>query len=762
MAERMLPIQPGCRPRVLLGGVSGSGMIGLARMGLQSGWSVCGCDRLCSPEVQALQGAGLQYFHEHQFPADLQVDLVVCSSALGSDHPVRVQARNKQIPVLRRAEWCARLLEDREIILVTGTHGKTTTSVLLAHALRKSGRDVSFYIGAEVPLFGTSAHLGTDRLAVVEGDESDGSFHAFSPSHLMILNVEADHLDHYQSEECIREAFLEMIKKTSGGCVLCQDDLFLSTCEPDRRAWWTYGLGENSRVRGTCLRTEPGQFGLSMEVEIEGKKIGTVKTALPGVHQCCNLTGVLAMGQALGEKVDEWLTFFEDVKGPQRRFDIRAANRFGTVMEDYAHHPTEIRVTLEAARSQCQGRLVVVFQPHRYSRTRLLGKAFAEALKLGDCLHLVPVYGAGEAEESGVYEEFAREVKLKNPNTRSHESMDSALRWLRTEWKAEDYVAVLGAGDISILADRLGSELNQAEDIAQLCGNGAQVRLYESLARHTTLRVGGPADVWVSPGDFASLAKILNYAKTRRIPVMALGRGSNLLVKDGGIRGLCVHLQGESFNRICWEGMEVTAGAGVRLKELVGQARKRGVGNFEFMEGIPGTVGGALRMNAGAMQSWMFDVLKSVEVMDMSGNRKKWDKAEISFGYRNVPVLADKIVLQAVFVGEESSPEAIKMKIRQYSEKRWSSQPAKPSAGCTFKNPEGIPAGKLIDEMGLKGKKIGGASVSSVHANFIVNDKGATAEDVLKLLQEIQNEVRQKRGIQLEPEVIICGESLYE
>jgi UDP-N-acetylenolpyruvoylglucosamine reductase len=213
------------------------------------------------------------------------------------------------------------------------------------------------------------------------------------------------------------------------------------------------------------------------------------------------------------------------------------------------------------------------------------------------------------------------------------------------------------------------------------------------------------------------------------------------------------------FSRIEADGERLRCGAGARLKQVAVEARRLGLGGFEFLEGIPGSIGGALRMNAGAMGGAMFDVVESVQFMDRSGRTHERKAGEISFTYRSCPLFKDHIALGATLRGRPAPREAIAEKMSVCSQKRWTSQPAAPSAGCIFKNPATISAGKLIDELGLKGTRYGGALVSDVHGNFIVNDGTATAQDVLNLIDLIKLRVRTARGIELETEVEILGEN---
>jgi UDP-N-acetylenolpyruvoylglucosamine reductase len=237
-----------------------------------------------------------------------------------------------------------------------------------------------------------------------------------------------------------------------------------------------------------------------------------------------------------------------------------------------------------------------------------------------------------------------------------------------------------------------------------------------------------------------------------------LGRGSNLLVKDKGYRGVVISLARPPFTAIEVAGEHVNCGAGARLKDVAVAAKASSLEGLEFLEGIPGTLGGALRMNAGAMGGEIFKMVEMVRVMDLSGRQHQLGPADLQPSYRSCGFLKTHIALGALLHAVPGMRSSIEARMNEYSRRRWSSQPAAPSAGCIFKNPPTIPAGKLIDELGLKGTRVGGARVSLEHGNFIVNDGQATAEDILNLIAMIRDRARKDRGIELEPEVQVVGE----
>ena len=281
----------------------------------------------------------------------------------------------------------------------------------------------------------------------------------------------------------------------------------------------------------------------------------------------------------------------------------------------------------------------------------------------------------------------------------------------------------------------------------------------EPLGRKTTLGVGGPARFYSEPASTDDLRVLLRAADRHLIRVLVLGRGSNVLVPDEGVDALVLRLQHPFWRRIdvAADG-RMRAGAGVRLRKLCGEACLRGLAGLEFLEGIPGTVGGALRMNAGAMGGWFFDLVEEVRIMAWNGNARVCRRDELHYGYRLCRELLDAIGLEVVLAppGREAA-EQIRRRLVEFQERRSGTQPKDSSAGCVFKNPDGDFAGRLIDELGLKGARVGDAEVSTLHGNFIVNRGEATATDVIELVRHLRSEVRQRKNLELEPEVLLFG-----
>ena len=278
-----------------------------------------------------------------------------------------------------------------------------------------------------------------------------------------------------------------------------------------------------------------------------------------------------------------------------------------------------------------------------------------------------------------------------------------------------------------------------------------------AIGEFTTLRTGGRADWFVEPNSQRDLAALMKVCFEYGLPVTVLGLGSNFLVVDSGVRGLTVRLNNKQFTCIETNGDLIRCGAGARMKKVAAEAKSNCLSRMEFLEGIPGTIGGGLRMNAGAWGSEIFQLVENISYMDMGGNVFEIGVREVDFSYRSCLLLQNNIALEVTLLGQPDRLESIADRMASFSQKRWNAQPKARSAGCIFKNPDLVPAGQLIDELGLKGVTEGGAMVSEEHGNFIVNKGGATAGDFLKLIERIRQRVYDERGVDLKTEVQIIG-----
>jgi len=745
--------------RIHLVGVAGSGMSGLAGLLIELGHAVSGSDKVTTTETERLQRLGLRFHDQHRPEHADAADLVVFSSAIKSDNPILVASRDSGKPVVRRAEALAAIMRAKRGIVIAGMHGKTTTSAMTAHVLREGGLHPSHYVGAEIPLLGTNAHWDwRGEYFVAEGDESDGTLRCFHPEQSLILNIEEEHLDFYADLAAIEKVFEQLIDQTSGTVFYNADDPNAARLCAKRKGAVSYGFSEEAHYRG--IDVELRDFGSVFCVDRCGGKLGEAILNVPGEHNVHNALGVIALASELGipfEKIAASLRKFEHAR---RRFEIKYESDRFLLIDDYAHHPTEIRATLKTARAMGRKRVLAMFQPHRYSRTKALCREFGSAFDEADRVVVTDVYPASEPPIPGISGQTIVDEMVK----RGHRGASYQPRFERVHCDignaldVGDFVLSLGAGNIHEQLSILAADLVIAEKLKAVVGEEGDVRLYEPLSKHTTLRVGGPAQFWVEPRNEKAFADLIRFCRDENLPLFAMGRGSNLLVRDGGIRGVVVHPRGGDFDKIQVNSSEITAGAGVKLREIAYAARASNLGGLEWMEGIPGAVGGALRMNAGAMGAQTFESVTRIRYLDAEGNPHVKDRDELEVFYRRFPLLENNFAISATFRTQPAERAAIDSRLRESQEKRRTTQPIAKSAGCIFKNPAGIPAGRLVDELGLKNSRVGNARVSEVHGNFIVNDGGATAAEMLQLIDKIQSAARAVRGIELETEVEIVGE----
>lgn len=747
--------------RVHLIGVAGSGMSGLASLLLGLGHRVSGSDKVTSRETSRLEKMGLAFSSPHSAEAVAGTDLVIYSSAIKPGNASYDEALRLGIPLLRRAEALAAIMRGKKGIVVAGTHGKTTTSSLSAHVLRVGGKAPSHYVGAEIPILGTNANWEEKgEWFVAEGDESDGTLVNFHPEHAILLNVEAEHLDFYEGIDEICAVFGQYCDQTSGKIIYCGEDANARRICQGRPNAICYGWSHDHDLSASDLA--PRGAGTEFTVRRRGEEIGRVFLGIPGRHNVLNSLAAIALALETGvafDRIDEALGSF---RGAKRRFELKRNSDRVTIVDDYGHHPSEIAATIQTARSQHAGRLVVAFQPHRYTRTQLLREEFGSCFAGVDELWVSDVYAASEPPIPGVSGQTIVDAVLENGEVETvsfHPDLSTLHLAIGQRLEPGDWLITLGAGNIHEVGTRLARDLATLDRLREVLAEADGVlKLYEPMRRHTTMKVGGPAQFWIEPTTVEGLARVVKHCAESGIPLRVVGRGSNLLVRDGGIPGVVMNPVRGEFGEICVEGNTIRAGVGVKYKALAAAAQSAGLGDFEWMEGIPGNVGGSLRMNAGAMGRETFEQVVSVVMVDAQGAVFEKPVGEIRHYYRHVPELAHNVAVSAVFRGTPASDDQIAARLNASKDKRKQSQPVAASAGCVFKNPGLIGAGQLVDEMGLKNTAKGSARVSEVHGNFIVNEGGATAKDVLDLIAEIKAVALRERGIELETEVQIIGQ----
>ncbi len=758
--------------RIHLVGISGFGMAGLACLLQKRGFDVSGCDIQPGIMGEWLNGVGINPVVGHSPDhLDDHVDWMIRSAAVPETASEIAAALEKGIPVFRRGEVLPALLMGAHSVAVAGTHGKTSVSSFIAQMLTKLGRAPSFCIGGETRnLGGVAGHGGTDATMVVEADESDGTVALYVPDIAVLTNIEYDHMEQFSSASEFRECFASLIANTKQRVVYCVDDPGAASLCRDSSKALSYGFSESAVVRGAVIE-EDGE-SVSFDVSIEGSEEERITLAIPGRHNVLNVLAAIAVGYELGIDLASMVPVLGALELPDRRFDV-VVNAGGVrVISDYAHHPTEIRALISTAVQGMTGRLLAVFQPHRYTRTKALGCDFPVSFKGVDQLVLLPVYSASEEPIQGgtvwdLYSHFRDGIEGSGIDCYLSSSLEQAWDYFREELEEGDTLLVVGAGDVERIAGWAGAEIADCKSrmnclksdrvkalTTQQFSNATTISFNEPMARRTTFGLGGTADAWVEIANEDDLALIIRWCEQHRIPFNLVGAGSNLLVSDLGLRGVTVRLSMEGFCGIREKDGLVVAGAGARIRKLMESLEVQGKRGLEFLEGIPGTVGGAVRMNAGAWGGEIGTAVKWVRGIDMHGRTRTLEAGALDFSYRACPALRDLVVLEVGFSLLAGDCDSIAGLRSEYAVRRdW--MRGLRCAGSVFRNPEGRSAGQLIDELDLKGKAVGGARISEQHANVIDVGKDATASDVMCLIELTRRAVKDERGIDLEEEIVI-------
>lgn len=444
--------------RVHFIGIGGSGMSGLARIAISHGIKVTGSDNSDSSVLVALRALGAGIFIGHKAEHINGADLIVYSNAIKNNNPEREAGHKTGIPEITRATALSILMSESISIAVAGTHGKTTTSSMATVALQSAGADPSFAIGGILKSSGSNAHRGSGKYFVAEADESDGSFVAYHPHAAIITNVEWDHVDHFKNEAQVFDVFKDFVQTITGFLVYCADDEGARNIAATAKIKTIgYGKSESAALRVDQIQLNAGSS--SARVLWNGAKIGMLEISVPGEHNVLNAAAVLAVGLELGLPASSLLDGLIKFHGAGRRFELKGSVNGIRIIDDYGHHPTEIKVTLEAARRYAGGgKLLVIFQPHRYSRTKVFTKEFAESLSMADTVWMLEIYAASEQPITGVTS--ANIVKLMK-NATFEPNFMTVTEEVAKVANPGDVIITLGAGDVSSLGTLILEELHK-------------------------------------------------------------------------------------------------------------------------------------------------------------------------------------------------------------------------------------------------------------------------------------------------------------
>ena len=433
-------------------GIGGSGMNGIAMIMLELGYKVTGSDLRPSAVTERLESLGVTCYDGHAKENLGDADLVVASTAIPPNNVELIEARRRELPVVHRGEMLARLMCRQKGIAIAGSHGKTTTTAMIALVLEKNRMDSTIIIGGELTEIGGNAKLGRGEYLVAEADESDGSFLKMDPFIEVITNIDDDHLDYYKNVENIEDAFRQFMAKVpaNGVAIVCLDDNRMRKLIVDyQRPYLSYAL-DNSEADYTMKNMRLNRQVTAGDVYYRKELLGRLELSVPGRHNLSNALAAVAVGRYVGLPFEGIAAALKKFNGAGRRFQLMGEINGIKVIDDYAHHPSEIKATLKAARQLKNGRVVSIFQPHRYSRTSILSERFGEVFSDADIIVISDIYSAGERPIEGV---SAQKIVSAIQNNGGHEVIYMPSRQEIVDYLVEivgpgDMVLTLGAGDI--------------------------------------------------------------------------------------------------------------------------------------------------------------------------------------------------------------------------------------------------------------------------------------------------------------------------
>jgi UDP-N-acetylmuramate--L-alanine ligase/UDP-N-acetylenolpyruvoylglucosamine reductase len=752
-------------------GICGVGMAGLAYLLARRGWRVSGCDAHArSALAEWLRAAGVPVMEGHD-PSHLsacpELARVIVTPAVSSVEPEQVAAHERGLPVYRRGEVLAALMSQGRGVAVCGAHGKTTTACFTTRLLQELGASPGWCIGGATRRLGGVAGGGGGALLVAEADESDGTLALYHPAVTVLTNIDLDHLEHFDGEAALCECFRKALVQTREGVALCCDNA---------RAWQVaqsasvsvpvlgFGFSDAAALRAVGVTVDA--VSVSFEIVYLERTFGRVTLGVSGRHNVLNALGAAAAALLLGYAPE---TVFAAMAAacdelPGRRFEAVANVPGIRFIADYAHHPTELQAAVEMARVQRPERLIAVFQPHRYTRTLALGPAFPAAFAAADEVILLPVYAASEDPLEGgdicdLYAHFRS--ALPALAVRLARSREEAWHYLRQTLRPGDLLLIAGAGDVIELVHLIREDVARGwperkdpdgfEDALRQVA-GARVEAFGPLAGWSYFGAGGWARWRVEVADEAALAGVLRVCGTSGVTWRMTGAGANAWFSDLGEPGCVIRLAEGAFKGLAVRGEEVEVGCGWRGPALLDALELAGLSGLEFLDSVPGSVGGWLAMNAGAHGGEIASHVLWIRCLNPDGKISILTTHDCGFAYRQCAGLEGRVALACGLRLTRSDTQSVHALRKQVRAKRIPLAGLR-TAGSVFRNPAGDSAGRLLDLAGCKGLRIGGARVTDFHANIVAVDGAVTASDVLALVMKLRNRVAHGCRVMLTPEI---------
>lgn len=748
-------------------GIGGTGMSPIAVVLKEQGFNVRGSDQSASAMVERLRSLGIPVTVGQRAENVDGADLILYSSAVHADNPEFAAAKRLGIPTQKRAEFLVDLLENRNVIAVAGTHGKTTTTSMIASALSEIGAKPGFIIGSTPKNLGTNARNGASADFVIEADEYDRMFHGLRPALAILTLVEPDHPDCFPTEETYYEAFREFIRRCEPGAIVLiqsgdavQPELVRASGADVRMMRYGFKDDDDFRVENARPIVNGG-FAFDFVVAETGVR-EAVQLSVPGIHNVLNAAAALAAVSLRGQDLNAAASTLSKFVGSARRFEKSAESEGITIIDDYAHHPTEIRATLSAARNAFAGRRIwALWQPHTYSRTQQLLASFIRAFDEADRILVAPIYASRETDNGFGNSDLKEAFRDVRPDAIFADTNEDAIKILTAGLTSGDVVVTLSAGDANQFGPAaLNRRIDQARS-ADADNLRARIIRDQAIAMISNLRVGGSATETLVVRTIDELRMAVIAARNEGIPFKVVGGLSNILFPDSGFDGRLIVNQSDEIRLHETESgsVRVTVASGTPLNELVRVTIAYHLSGLEWATRIPGSVGGAIYGNAGAYGAEIKDSLRSVTILSPKNEVVTLQKAEVSFVYRASGFKTGDIsgtILSAEFELFTGNPDEIEDRAAEIWAKREKFNfKNQGSLGSVFRNPSGDYAGRLITEAGLRNAVEGGAAVSDFHGNIFVTNPGATSADFLRLVNRVHDQVLVDFGVDLRTEIEI-------
>lgn len=779
-------------------GIGGISMSGLARILHAWGYTVSGSDRQASVVTEHLESLGIRIQIGHDqtdLAGDADVVVVTPRAIPGAPEEIRAAVANGA-QIVRRGQLLGMLANARTSVAVAGSHGKSSTSGMMSSALTELGLDPSYSVGATVSSTGLSADSGAGAHMIVEADEFDRALLWLTPDVGVVTTISFDHPDHFADQDAYDRAFVEFaLQVRPGGTLLtssddpgCQRLLATLRSQESRPGFSVQTFGQGQDADWTYRRLDDrwaisGPDGVEHQLDLKA----------PGRHNAANATAAVAAMHALGIAIPDAIRGTGAFTGVGRRFEHKGTISGIDIIDDYAHHPDEVRATVAGARERYPGRrIVVLFQPHTFSRTAILLEEFSASLDEADLPVLLEIFPAGEENTHGV---SSHSIALgMRKRTEVIATPSEAVDWLSARLRSGDVVITMGAGDVTLVGDRLLQVMGQATSLVDTENTspkrtsrpiraggrkkvetiplpGADVSIHRDvdMSLHTTMRIGGHADFLVRASTPELLEAALAWADQESLPVTVIGGGSNLLVSDAGIRGMVIVVRtpGQKAASLLHvddlgDSVELAVGAQAPISWVGRYCAEHGWAGMDWAVGLPGQIGGATVNNAGAHGTEIKDHLIGIDVFE-DGDIRRYDRHWLGSAYRMTRIKQAErprpwTIVRSRFRLAKGDPVELVVLADEHARFRRETQPTGACSGSTFANPDGDFAGRLLEEAGFKGYQVGAMQFSPKHANWVINTGNGTARDAWALIQHARSVVIERYGIDLRPEIERVGE----